>query len=232
MHPRYVVLLAGLGALDVGYIDFVLGPRIVASNSSSGGMPVSLFAAVSKKPKAAAGPVTAAPAPIAPAPIAPAPTPPAQTPPAQTLATPLAAPAPEARAPEPPDLRGPPGATWWIVSFPEAGQVTLSEAAEQQLAQIAARFATSHDIRINIVGHADARGEDTLNDRLGTLRARAVAEALERAGFRPGQVAIGSRGEAAPAVLGGDAVAWAANRRAEIEVVTTPKSKPLGANTE
>jgi outer membrane protein OmpA-like peptidoglycan-associated protein len=169
---------------------------------------------------------------------APAPAPPLQrqtTPRPSPRAAPLATPASAGVAPAPAaptERRGPPGETWWIVNFPEAGQVTLTEAAEQQLAQVAARFSSSHDVRINIVGHADERGENGLNDRLGALRAQAVAQALQRAGFDPRQVQIGSRGEAAPAVLGGDPSAWAANRRAEIEIITVAKAKPMGASAQ
>jgi outer membrane protein OmpA-like peptidoglycan-associated protein len=202
MHPRVVFALAGLGALDLGYIDFVLGPRVVGASAAS-------ILAPSAPPPRPAPRHEAAPRPL-----------------------PLAAPA-AASAPAPPvpgERRRPPGETWWIVNFPEAGQVTLTEAAEQQLAQVAARFSASHDVRINIVGHADERGENDLNDRLGTLRAQAVAQALQRAGFDPRQVQIGSRGEAAPAVLGADPGAWAANRRAEIEIVTVAKARPMGAS--
>jgi outer membrane protein OmpA-like peptidoglycan-associated protein len=104
----------------------------------------------------------------------------------------------------------------------------LSAAAEQQLARIAARFAASHDVRINIVGHADERGDSELNDQLGSQRAQAVAQALQRAGFDPRQVQIGTRGEGAPAVLGSDPEAWEANRRVEIELVSVARPKPMG----
>jgi outer membrane protein OmpA-like peptidoglycan-associated protein len=203
MHPRFVVALAGLGALDLGYIDFVVGPQVLATKP----------AAVHRRMQPIAPQREAAPTP-APAGALPAP---------ETGTANGSSPSSGGA-----ERRGPPGETWWIVNFPEAGQVTLSEAAEQQLAQIAARFASSHDVRINIVGHADERGENDLNDRLGSLRAQAVAQALQRAGFAARQVQIGSRGEGAPAVLGEGPDAWAANRRAELEVVTVAKSKSIG----
>jgi peptidoglycan-associated lipoprotein len=205
---RWVFVFGGLGLLDLSYIDLVLGPRVQHFAGVSGAAPVLAMPdpVPALAPTAGGAATSPAPQPVAPQPVAPPPA---------ALA--------DGRV-------GPPGQTWWIVNFPETGQVTLSEDAEQQLSQIALRFASSHDVHVNVVGHADERGEGELNEKIGELRAHAVLAALVRAGFRPEQVRIGSSGEAAPAVLGSNQEAWAANRRAELEVVTVPRTRKTGGN--
>lgn len=195
MQPRWIAVLGALGVLDLAYIDFVIGPD---------------WFDVAAAASSARSTQRAAPAPIV-SPVTAAPV--ASAPPS------LLRPATDSAH------QRPPGQTWWIVNFDEAG-ASLNPAAEQQLRQIAQRVAENHDVRINIIGHADARGDDHYNRKLGQRRARAVADALLHAGFRPEQIKIASKGAASPAVLGASQQAWASNRRVEIEIEAVPRSTP------
>jgi outer membrane protein OmpA-like peptidoglycan-associated protein len=213
MHPRWIAVLGGVGVLDLAYINFVLGPHwfdVAAAEAAPSARSTQRTA-----PAPLASPAPVAVSPVAVSPVA-----------ASPVAAPPAAPAlaPALPAEEAAHQR-PPGQTWWIVNFDEAG-ASLNPAAEQQLRQIAQRVGENHDVRINIIGHADARGDDGYNQKLGQRRAQAVADALLHAGFRPEQMEIASKGAASPAVLGASQQAWASNRRAEIEIEAIPRSTP------
>lgn len=70
--------------------------------------------------------------------------------------------------------------------------------------------------RVRIEGHADERGPEGTNKRLGAQRAEAVKQALIGQGAAPRQVRTASLGESKPKVQGHDEASWAENRRAEI----------------
>jgi outer membrane protein OmpA-like peptidoglycan-associated protein len=114
----------------------------------------------------------------------------------------------------------------WVVKFPETGQVSLGASALGELKQLSERLSASHELRIKVIGHADERGDPSNNYRIGALRALAVAEQLQRAGFRPDQIDVSSKGEEAPVTAGSDSEAWAENRRAEI-VVQARRSRKI-----
>jgi OmpA-OmpF porin, OOP family len=215
MRPRWIAVLAGVGVLDLAYLDFMIGPRWFDAAAAE-----SAQRAAQRAARSAAAPVVsparAASAPVAPAARAPA----ARDPVLPAAEAPALSPEQAAVAHE-----RPPGQNWWIVNFEEDG-ASLNAAAEQQLRQIAQRVGESHDVRINIIGHADARGADDYNRKLGERRARAVADALLHAGFRRDQIEITSQGAASPAVLGASREAWASNRRAEIEIEAVPRTEP------
>jgi peptidoglycan-associated lipoprotein len=183
-HTRLCAVLAGMGLLDVAYIDFVAGPALFRT------------AGASESPSPLAGAAPLANAPLANAPVAAAP------------ASPAAA-EPEGEAAFE-DV--------WLVKFPETGQVTLGANALAELKRLSERLSASHELRIRVIGHADERGDPATNYRVGALRALAVAEQLQRAGFRPDQIDVTSQGEQAPLTAGSDSDAWAENRRAEIVV--------------
>lgn len=71
---------------------------------------------------------------------------------------------------------------------------------------------------IVIQGHCDERGTTEYNLSLGQRRADGVLRYLAGLGVNPTKLAGVSYGEERPSVSGGDADAWAANRRAEILV--------------
>lgn len=70
--------------------------------------------------------------------------------------------------------------------------------------------------RVRIEGHADERGPEGTNKRLGAQRSEAVKQALIEQGAATRQVRTASMGESRPKVPGHDEASWAENRRAEI----------------
>ncbi len=69
-----------------------------------------------------------------------------------------------------------------------------------------------------IVGHADAVGSDTVNDRLSRQRAEVVLRALVARGIPAESIAVSGRGNRDPVVPTAAGVAEARNRRVEILV--------------
>jgi peptidoglycan-associated lipoprotein len=88
--------------------------------------------------------------------------------------------------------------------------------AKQVLDAIAVCFTTGpgKDHRLNVVGHADERGENTYNFGLGQKRAGAVVSYLTKAGLDETRVESSSRGELD--ATGRDDAGWARDRRVEI----------------
>jgi peptidoglycan-associated lipoprotein len=67
---------------------------------------------------------------------------------------------------------------------------------------------------LNIVGHADPRGETEYNFALGQQRAGAIAGYLSKAGLSEGRIETSSRGELE--ATGSDDKGWSRDRRVEI----------------
>jgi len=87
----------------------------------------------------------------------------------------------------------------------------------ERLLQAHARYLVDNPkARARIEGHADERGPDGLNKRLGAQRANAVKQALVEQGADARRIRTVSYGESRPKVPGSDESSWAANRRAEI----------------
>jgi peptidoglycan-associated lipoprotein len=88
--------------------------------------------------------------------------------------------------------------------------------ARQVLDALATCFKTGpgKDHRLNIVGHADERGETNYNFGLGQKRAGAVVSYLTKAGLDETRVESSSRGELD--ATGHDDAGWARDRRVEI----------------
>ena len=75
-------------------------------------------------------------------------------------------------------------------------------------------------IRVEVQGHADARGTVDYNLALGQRRADAVARRLSQMGVHPTRVTTVSYGEERPRAAGTGETAWSENRRAEFRVLT------------
>lgn len=87
----------------------------------------------------------------------------------------------------------------------------------ERLLEAHARYlADNPKARARIEGHADERGPDGLNKRLGSQRANAVKQALVGLGADARRISTVSFGKSRPKVPGSDEASWAANRRAEI----------------
>jgi outer membrane protein OmpA-like peptidoglycan-associated protein len=84
-----------------------------------------------------------------------------------------------------------------------------------QFAQGLEAKALSHML-IHIVGHADSRGPDVVNDPLSVARAESVRKHLESKGIAPERIQVGGRGEHQPQVDNKTTYGRALNRRVEI----------------
>jgi peptidoglycan-associated lipoprotein len=86
----------------------------------------------------------------------------------------------------------------------------------QLLSQLATCFTTGPMAgrSMRLVGHADARGEDSYNLALGERRASSVQQALLGLGVEPQQVSTTSRGELDSS--GEDEGSWRQDRRVDI----------------
>lgn len=90
---------------------------------------------------------------------------------------------------------------------------------EALLTRKAAIMRANPNLRIRVVGHADERGSDEYNLALGMRRAVAAKDFLSRVGVEAGRIETASLGEEVPVDVGSNETAWAANRRAEFDVV-------------
>jgi outer membrane protein OmpA-like peptidoglycan-associated protein len=103
------------------------------------------------------------------------------------------------------------------VSFPRAGESAVPASERDEIAAVVELLSRDPQLRVDVRGHADARGPKRLNQRLSERRARAVARALIEQGIEPDRLRVRWFGERRPAIAGDHAAAWAANRRAELE---------------
>lgn len=94
----------------------------------------------------------------------------------------------------------------------------LSDLGKGQVYLAAQRLKEKADITIVIEGHADNRGDDGYNRKLGLERAQTVMNELAALGVDRGRMATASLGESKP-LIGNDAPwAHAVNRRVEFQV--------------
>ncbi len=98
-------------------------------------------------------------------------------------------------------------------------QFSIRQVDEPLLNRKAAIMRANPNLRIRIVGHADERGSDEYNLALGMRRATAAKDFLSRIGVEAGRIETASLGEESPVDIGSNETAWAANRRAEFDVV-------------
>jgi peptidoglycan-associated lipoprotein len=77
-------------------------------------------------------------------------------------------------------------------------------------------LSTSRTAKLRIEGHADERGGREYNLALGQKRAQAVLKSLQLLGAPQGEMEATSFGKERPADPGHDEVAWARNRRADL----------------
>lgn len=107
-----------------------------------------------------------------------------------------------------------------MCDLPEANfdfdSASVSASAKNLLNAIATCFTTgpAKGKGLNIVGHADPRGEADYNRALGQKRAGAVAGFLTGAGLDEGRIETSSRGELE--ATGTDESGWSRDRRVEI----------------
>ena len=95
---------------------------------------------------------------------------------------------------------------------------SISPDGRAALDENAAILQSHLDIRVEVQGHADARGTVDYNLALGQRRAQAVTHYLSRLGVAPSRLHAMSFGEETPSVPGVGEAAWSANRRAEFRL--------------
>jgi OOP family OmpA-OmpF porin len=153
--------------------------------------------------------VVAAPAP-APAPVVAAPPPP-----------PAAAPAP-APAPQPPAATK---VTYAADAFFDFDKAVLKPEGKAKLDDLVGKVKGINLEVIIAVGHTDAIGTDSYNQRLSVRRAEAVKAYLVSKGIEKNRVYTEGKGEKQPVADNKTAEGRAKNRRVEIEVVGTRANK-------
>lgn len=85
------------------------------------------------------------------------------------------------------------------------------------------------DYRVRLVGHADDRGPDPYNEKLGRARAETVRNFLIKYGARENQITVETRGERQPKSPGQSREARWMNRRVEI-TVTDAQGRVISAS--
>jgi peptidoglycan-associated lipoprotein len=131
----------------------------------------------------------------------------AQTPPAETT-TAQATPAPTHSDSRP---------TTDPIYF-EFNEALISAAGQGELRSLGDWMSSHPSATVLISGHADERGTVEYNLALGTQRAEAALEYLERLGVPKTRIKTISYGKQRPAVDGHDEASWAKNRRDELEL--------------
>jgi len=101
-----------------------------------------------------------------------------------------------------------------------SGHARLTDQAGQELDQFVAKLkADNQPVFIEIQGHTDATGSDTVNQQLGLKRAEAVRLYLARAGLPVARMTTISYGETAPLADNNTREGRSTNRRVQLIVM-------------
>src|SRR5690606_19761845 len=95
----------------------------------------------------------------------------------------------------------------------------LLPAAREALRTAAGPLQRHSEVHLYIDGHADQRGTDGYNRKLGERRATAVADALAELGVARDRLVVTSLGQDAPLVGGRGVLALATNRRVDFRLM-------------
>jgi OOP family OmpA-OmpF porin len=170
--------------------------------------------------------VAAPPPPPPPAPVVAAPPPPPPPPP-PPAATPAPVVPPPVVTPAPPPPPPPPAApvsekvTFAADALFDVGRSVLKEDAKSKLDDLASKVGSINLEVIIAVGHTDADGSNTTNQKLSVGRAEAVKAHLVSKGIDQNRVYTEGKGESQPVADNKTKEGKAKNRRVEIEVVGT-----------
>ncbi len=94
----------------------------------------------------------------------------------------------------------------------------LTDLGKGQVYLAAQRLKEKDDLTIVVEGHADNRGSDEYNQKLGLERAQMVMNGLVSLGIDPRRISTASLGESKPAIEQDTTWARAVNRRVEFQV--------------
>lgn len=105
------------------------------------------------------------------------------------------------------------------------GRTELSEGDDPQLRSAVELLDRAPELRLEVRGHADRKGNAALNRRLARARAVSVQRALVDRGVARERITITSAGTREPVRQGDDAESLAANRRVELHLLQPSRSK-------
>lgn len=94
---------------------------------------------------------------------------------------------------------------------------TVPSAAFETLRAHARYLKNNSNARVRLAGHADERGTREYNVALSERRSQAVEKFLRLQGVPASQISTVAYGEEKPAAMGHNEMAWAKNRRVELE---------------
>ncbi|MBM4264390.1 MAG: OmpA family protein [Deltaproteobacteria bacterium] len=94
----------------------------------------------------------------------------------------------------------------------------LTDLGKGQVYLAAQRLKARNDMTLVIEGHADSRGNDDYNQKLGMQRAQTVMTELANLGIERSRMSAASVGESKPLIEGDARWARAVNRRVELQI--------------
>jgi outer membrane protein OmpA-like peptidoglycan-associated protein len=101
----------------------------------------------------------------------------------------------------------------------EFDKYTLNDLGKAKARDVAKQLASLPSVKVSVEGHADERGSDEYNMKLGKRRAESVIVELEELGIDKGRMSAISWGESRPLSAEKTEAGYAMNRRVEFRVV-------------
>jgi outer membrane protein OmpA-like peptidoglycan-associated protein len=98
------------------------------------------------------------------------------------------------------------------------GQSELPADVQQRLSELASVLAASPDLRVQLDGHADPRGDDDYNRTLSNKRVQSVKDLLVAGGVDPARIEWEAHGETDSRATAGDLDAYALERLVRIRL--------------
>ncbi|WP_445619892.1 OmpA family protein [Kushneria sp. Sum13] len=111
-----------------------------------------------------------------------------------------------------------------------SGSAQLTTAAQQTLRQVAGAYKGTQQ-KVLIIGHTDATGSGTLNQRLSEQRAKTVARLFQQAGLNAGQIYYQGAGLSRPVASNDTPEGRALNRRVQIVEIQSEQALAQYSNS-
>ena len=100
----------------------------------------------------------------------------------------------------------------------EPSSAVLTDAGKERLAPVVDFLTNQLEVQVTVIGHTDAQGSESYNQKLSEGRAEAVAEYLESRGIAHARLSSKGRGESQPIADNKTAEGRALNRRVELRI--------------
>ncbi len=100
--------------------------------------------------------------------------------------------------------------------FFDFDKATITAESAPQLAEMVSYLKADENVRVYVVGHTDNKGELDYNLKLSSARAKAVVDALTKAGIDAGRLVAQGVGPLAPLAANTSGAGQAKNRRVEL----------------